>query len=352
MSNPAERAVQRLDDLQQRFPPLALPIGVVRKFADDRTSAWGALMTFYAFLGMFPLLVIGLTIIGHLAAGDPELEEALLEGALGQIPIVGGMIEDDVSTLQAGGLGLVVGLAGLFWGATGIYNSGQLAMSQIWNVEGIDRPGLVIRLVRSLILFIVFGAGVIGGGWLVQQGFFSGAGALTRTWTFFASLLLGFVIITAIFRIMTPQAIETRKLLIGAALAAIGWEGLQIVGGFVVAQETDQVDIYGVFAYVIALLMWLWLVFRVLLFSAEAAVVIDRDLWPRNIAQPPLNDADKRVLAALARNERRRPEQHIDVWFDDSEEDEEEGLPVDRYEDRGEDAHEDSNQDEEVESDR
>jgi hypothetical protein len=82
------------------------------------------------------------------------------------------------------------------------------------------------------------------------------------------------------------------------------------------------------------LLMWLWLVFRVILFSAEAAVVIDRGLWPRNLAQPPLNDADKRVLAALARNERRRPEQHIEVWFDDSEEDTEEDLPVDRYEDR------------------
>jgi uncharacterized BrkB/YihY/UPF0761 family membrane protein len=59
------------------------------------------------------------------------------------------MIEDDVSALQAGGLGLAVGVAGLFWGATGIYNSGQLAMSQIWNVEGIERPGLPMRLVRS-----------------------------------------------------------------------------------------------------------------------------------------------------------------------------------------------------------
>ncbi|MFP4555130.1 MAG: YihY/virulence factor BrkB family protein [Actinomycetota bacterium] len=334
MANPAERVVQRLDDLQQRFPPLALPVGVVRKFADDRTSAWGALMTFYGFLALFPLVVITLTVIGHLAAADPELEEALLQGAVGQIPIVGTMIEEDVSGLQAGGLGFAVGLLGLFWGATGIYNSGQLAMSQIWNVEGIDRPGLPVRLARSMVLFVLFATGAIGGGWLVQQGFFSDAGSAIRALTFVGSLMLGFAMFSAIFRILTPHTIPMRKLWLGAALATVGWEALQIVGGIVVSQETDQVDVYGVFAYTIALLMWLWLAFRVMLFSAEAAVVIDRGLWPRNIAQPPLNDADKRVLASLARNERRRPEQHIEVWFDDSEEDEEEGLPVDRYEDR------------------
>ena len=334
MTNPAERAVQRLDDLQQNVPVLALPIGVIRKFADDRTSAWGALMTFYAFLALFPLLVIGLTIIGHLAAADPELEDTLLDGVLGQIPVIGGMIENDVSALQAGGLGFAVGLFGLFWGATGIYNSGQLAMSQIWNVEGLERPGIAMRLVRSLMLFVVFGVGAIGTGWAIQNGLYAAVGAPLRLSTALVTLLGGFVMFAAIFRILTPHSIGMRKLWLGAALSAVGWLGLQTVGGFVVSREVDQVDIYGVFAYVIALLLWLWLVFRVLLFSAEAAVVVDRRLWPRNIAQPPLNDADKRVLAALARNERRRPEQHIEVWFDESEEDTEEDLPVDRYDDR------------------
>lgn len=335
MTNPAERVVQRLDDLQQRFPPVGLPIGVVRKFADDRTSAWGALMTFYGFLALFPLVVITLTLLGHLAADDPGLEEALLEGAVGQIPIVGTMIEEDVSGLQAGGLGFAVGLAGLFWGATGIYNAGQLAMSQIWNVEGIHRPGLPLRLARSMLLFVLFAVGAIGGGWLVQHGFFSGAGSMTQALTLLGSLTLAFAMFAAVFRILTPQAVPMRKLWLGAALAAAGWEALQIAGGIVVSRQVGQVDVYGVFAYMIALLMWLWLVFRMMLFSAEVAVVVDRDLWPRNIAQPPLNDPDKRVLASLARNERRRPEQHIEVWFDDNEEeDDEEDLAVDRYDDR------------------
>ncbi|MGY6500099.1 MAG: YihY/virulence factor BrkB family protein [Acidimicrobiales bacterium] len=331
--NQIERAVQAFDRFQQRTPVLGLPIGVIRKFADDRASAFGALLTFYGFLAMFPLLVIGLTVLSRWAEDDPELEEALLDSVVNQIPIVGGMIEDDVSTLQAGGVGLAVGIAGLLWGATGLYNSGQLAMSQVWNVEGLERPGLVWRLVRSLVLFVVLGVGALGTGYAIQQGVFAPVGAEVRLATLTGSLLFGFVMFVAIFRILTPLVIETKRLLIGAALAAVGWEGVQILGGFVIAQELDQSDVYGVFAYVIALLMWFWLVARVLLFSAEAAVVIDRGWWPRNLAQPPLNDADKKVLAALARNERRRPEQHIEVWFDDDEDDEEKGRDVGRYED-------------------
>lgn len=335
--NPAERLVRTFDDFQQRVPVLAFPIGVIRKFADDRTSAWAALMTFYGFLALFPLLVIALTVLGHLAAADPELEQALLDGVLGQIPIVGDMIEEDVSALQAGGLGLFVGVAGLVWGATGIYNAGQLAMSQVWNVEGIHRPGLLMRLGRSLLLFLAFGAGAVGTGWALQTGLFSQVGAATRATSLIGGLVIGFVMFFAILRIMTPSVVDTKKLLLPAGLAAVGWEVLQLIGGFVVSQEVDQQDIYGVFAYVIALLMWLWLSFRMMLFCAEIGVVIDRGLWPRHLAQPPLNDADKRVLAALTRNERRRPEQHIEVWFDESEEDEEAELEVGRYKDVADD---------------
>jgi YihY family inner membrane protein len=334
MTNPAERAVRWLDERQQRIPALALPIGIIRKFADDRTSAWGALMTFYAFLALFPLLVIGLTVLGRVAADDPDLQRRLLDGVLGQIPVVGGMIEDDVSALQAGGLGLAVGLVGLVWGATGIYNSGQLAMSQVWNVEGLERPGLVQRLVRSLVLFVVLGVGAVGTGWAIRNGLYASVDAPLRISTALGTLVASFAVLALVFRILTPPAVEMRKLWVGVGLSTVGWLGLQVLGGYAISREVEQVDIYGVFAYVIAVLMWLWLVFRVMLFSAEAAVVIDRGLWPRSLAQPPLNDADKRVLAALARNERRRPEQHIEVWFDESEEDTEAHLPSDRYEDR------------------
>jgi hypothetical protein len=56
----------------------------------------------------------------------------------------------------------------------------------------------------------------------------------------------------------------------------------------------------------------------VTLYAAEANVVVTRRLWPRSIVQPPLTDADRRVLSDIAQQEERRPEESVDVGFEAS----------------------------------
>jgi uncharacterized BrkB/YihY/UPF0761 family membrane protein len=73
--------------------------------------------------------------------------------------------------------------------------------------------------------------------------------------------------------------------------------------------------VYGVFAVVIVLLSWLFLSARMLLYAAELNVVLARRLWPRSLFQPPLTGPDRRVLAALAEAEERRPEETVEVRF-------------------------------------
>jgi hypothetical protein len=53
----------------------------------------------------------------------------------------------------------------------------------------------------------------------------------------------------------------------------------------------------------------------VLLYAAEINVVLARRLWPRTLLQPPLTEPDRRVLADLAMNEKRRPEETVEVHF-------------------------------------
>ncbi len=53
-----------------------------------------------------------------------------------------------------------------------------------------------------------------------------------------------------------------------------------------------------------------------MLYAAELNVVLARRLWPRSLLQPPLTEADRRVLADLAMVEERRPEQSIAVTFE------------------------------------
>ena len=71
----------------------------------------------------------------------------------------------------------------------------------------------------------------------------------------------------------------------------------------------------GVFAVVIVLLSWLYLSSRLLLYAAEINVVLAKRLWPRSLVQPPLTEPDRRVLAALAETEERRPEETVEVRF-------------------------------------
>ena len=74
--------------------------------------------------------------------------------------------------------------------------------------------------------------------------------------------------------------------------------------------------VYGQFGLVLGLIGWLYLVAQLTLYAAELNVVRSRHLWPRSIVQPPLTPADEQVLGDIARQEERRPEQHVEVGFE------------------------------------
>ena len=78
-------------------------------------------------------------------------------------------------------------------------------------------------------------------------------------------------------------------------------------------------SVYGVFATVLGLIAWIYLAVEITVYCAEINVVLARRLWPRAIVQPPLTEADRASMAMQALQNQRRPEQHIEVTFDDRE---------------------------------
>jgi YihY family inner membrane protein len=314
-----ERVVRWFDDHQQDRWWLAHPIGTVRKYADDRGSAFAGLVTFQVFLGMLPLLVVVLTVLGRVLGGSEELRDAALDSALGQFPVLGDRIEDDLGALSVDGWWVVASIAGLLWTSSGIYHGLQLALNQVWNVEGIHRQGFVSRHVRAVILFVLVLGAAIGSAFVDVTRFMNGLppvvvsmlGALAAA-AFAAVLLLG------VFRIVTAPIVPTACLVPAAVLAGLIWELLQKVGSWIVLDRLSQAgDLYGSIGFVVVVLFWINLLARSAIFANEWAVVSWRGLWPRRIAQPPLTEADRIVLAGLARNERRRPEEHIEVRFEE-----------------------------------
>jgi uncharacterized BrkB/YihY/UPF0761 family membrane protein len=200
------------------------------------------------------------------------------------------------------------------WGGLGITQSAQDAMNALWAIPRRSRPGYWLRLARGLGFLALLAGGVVVAAALAQLAT-SGPGP-GRALAVAGSLLLNLVLLAVMFQVLSGRWVAWRRLLPGAAVGAVGWSVLQTLGVYLLDRQLAQANlVYGVFAVVIVLLSWLFLSARMLLYAAELNVVLARRLWPRSLFQPPLTEPDRRVLAALAEAEERRPEETVEVRF-------------------------------------
>ena len=314
MAGGVERLLGAADRFQQARPFLAVPVAVVRKFGDDQAGKHAALLAYYGFLCLFPLLLVFATLLAYTLGHDPRLQEQLIDAAVAQFPVLGTQIEGSIKAIEGSGLGLVVGVLGTLWGGLGIAQSAQDAMNTLWAIPRRSRPGFWWRLARGLGFLVLLAGGVVVAAALAQLAKIGpGPGAALAV---AGSLLLNLVLLAVMFQVLSGRWVAWRRLLPGAALGAVGWSVLQTLGVYVLDRQLEQANlIYGVFAVVIVLLSWLYLSAQMLLYAAELNVVLARRLWPRSLFQPPLTGPDRRVLAALAEAEERRPEETVEVRF-------------------------------------
>lgn len=308
------RALEAFDRFQQGHAWAAFPVAVVKKFGDDQAGSLAALIAYYGFFSLFPLLLVFVTVLGFVLQGNAELQQRILDSALAEFPVIGTELGQNVGAVQGSGLALVVGLAGALWGGLGVMSSAQNAMNEVWNVPFTRRPNVMARTARSLGLLLVLGGGVILTTALASLG---GAVAGSGPFALAGSLLVNTGLFLLAFRVLTSAPVGWRDLWPGALVAGAAWTGLQALGSFYVQRQLRGAsDVYGTFATVIGLLSWLYLAAQVTLLAAEVNVVRTRRLWPRSLVTPPLTEADRRALARLVRQEERRPEQRVEVSFE------------------------------------
>src|ERR1700712_1159480 len=84
--------VARLDELQRRHPRAGAPLAGLYKYFDDAGGHLAALITYYGFLSLFPLLLLMSTILGFVLRGDPHAQQAVMKSALGQFPVIGAQL--------------------------------------------------------------------------------------------------------------------------------------------------------------------------------------------------------------------------------------------------------------------
>ena len=310
-----ERLLRGIDRFQQRHSVLGFPFGVVKKYGDDQGGKHAALLAHYGLLCLFPLLLVFVTVLGYLLAGNPQLQEDVIETLVSQFPVLGTQIAGSIRTIQGSGLALAVGVLGTLWGGLGITQSFQDALNDVWNIPRRQRPNFWWRLARGLGALLLVAGEVVAATVLAQQGL-AGPGLLGRFDLLAGSVLLNFLLLVVLFQVLTGMTVPWRRLMPGAAFGALGWSVLQSAGVTILNRQLEQANlVYGVFAVVVVLLGWLYLTCQLVLFAAEVNVVLARRLWPRSLLQPPLTEPDRQVLTALAQTEERRPEQRVQVTF-------------------------------------
>ncbi len=274
--------LRRFDEFQQTKPALALPLGIVKKFSEDEGGSMVSLIAYRAFFSLFPLLLLMTTILGYVLAGNEELREEVVTGTLSQFPIIGNQLKG--GELHGSGVALVVGIVGSVLAGLGVVLETEQTFNRCWGVPKTAERGFVGSRLRAIGLLLVLGglavASTVVSGLAAGGADFLGAGGKVAGLAI--ATLLNLFVFGAVFRLLTTDTVEARALIPGVVLATIGWEILQVIGGWYISHEVKNASaVYGTFALVIGLLAWIHLGATFVVLGAETNVVRIRKLWPR-----------------------------------------------------------------------
>lgn len=314
-------AAGRLDRMQRKHPVLGFPLAVIYKFVDDQGGYLAALIAYYAFVSLFPLLLLASTILGIVLAGNPELQQQILDSALSQIPIIGSDVGEP-DKIGGGTLGLVVGVLGSLYGGLGVAVAVQNAMNTAWAVPKNLRPDPIFARVRGMALLSTVGVAVLA---ITAVNVASSAGyfgAVSGAVVLAAVVVLNVIVFTIAFRLATARALSVADVLPGAVVAGVVWQLLQTFGGVYIKYVVSRASITnGVFAVVLGLLAFMYIAAALVVISVEINVVRVDKLYPRALLTPftddvQLTEGDRLTYTGQAEAQRSKGFEEIDVTFD------------------------------------
>ena len=294
MPGTVERITKRLDEWQRGNAPAGFAYAVVKKAGDDKGSQLAALITYYGFFSLFPLLLVAFTILGFVVEGDAGLRADIADTLQERLPLPG--ITAD--SLNGSGLALVVGVLLTLWSGLGATQVAQDAVNTVWDVPRRQQPTFVRKRLVGLGILAVIGVGLLAATAAGSLASFLGPAAGLGGAV--ASVVINAAVIGSLFRVMVERDLTWREVRWGALAGGVGWTALQLVGGWYTHRLVQSADkTYGTFAVVIGLLSWIYLQAQVFVYAAEIASVSSRRLWPRAIDADRPTDADARVAQAI-----------------------------------------------------
>ena len=323
-------ATDRLDEFQRRHRWASFPLAIVYKFHDDQGMYLAALIAFYGFLSLFPLLLLLTSILGFALQNDADLQARILDSTLSQFPVIGDQLGEPQG-LRGNGIAVVVSALVAVYGALGVAHAVQHAMNVTWAVPRCRRPNPFRVRLRSLLLIAIGGLATLvttvlsalaGSG----TAFGADLGWISAVLIIVAAIAVNSAVFVFGFWICVEHEERSfRDLVPGALTAASVWQVLQVGGTAYVGHVVKGTEAtYGAFALVLGLIAWLFLASVAIVMSAEIDVVRYKRLYPRSLLTPFTDDvdltrADRRTYTDIATAQQAKRFQSVTVSFDEDE---------------------------------
>ena len=258
-----------LDKIAVKLPFLKPVAAVQRRYGDVGGNQLAAAFTLQAFLSLFPLVLVAIAVLGFVAAGSETDVSGRLVDQLGLQGESAKMMTDAVGAAESSRKSAsIVGFLGLLWSGLGLVGALQYAYNSVWQVKdrGMkDKLFGLSWLAGAAVLFVGGAAATTALRWL--PGFLAPLGILI---TFAVSL--GLWLWTS--RVLPNTKLPWRRLLPGALLGAIGLEVLKFAGAYYVPKAVaSSSQLYGSLGIVFAVLAWMLLFGRLVVYSAVLNVV-------------------------------------------------------------------------------
>jgi membrane protein len=315
------------DAWQRRHRVLGIPIAVIYKFFDDQGGYLAAVLTHYSVLAILPVLLIASSVLGFVLQGHPALEQQILSSALAQFPIVGEQLGRPQG-IQGSATAVVVGSLTAIYGVVGLGQAAQNAVNVVWAIPRNSRLNPVLSRLRSLVWLVLAGLALVFVAVLTSiashvEVFGKDLGPGARWLGAAAAVVFTTGVLVLMMRLATPQQEHVRDVLPGAALIAVLWQLLQVVGGVYVSHViANASEMNGVFAVVLGLIALVYVASVMAMLGLETNVVLAKHLYPRALLTPftdavDLTEADRTVYRDYAQAQRHKGFERVQVTFDD-----------------------------------
>lgn len=311
-----QKPLSRLDSFQRRHGFLGFPYAVIKKYGDDEAGYQAALLTYYGFLSIFPLLLVLTTVLGVLAGSHPHLKATIITSTTQYFPTLGNQLSEHIGSLHKTGLALAIGILFTLYGTRGIADAFRHGVYHIWRVPKVRRAAFPLAAVRSLGIVVIGGAGFILASVIAGYAVTAGHGAGFHVLSVAIDLVILFWVFLFLIKVSLPMHVGFRDIEAGAAAAAIGLVILQTLGNYIIRHQLKNLSaLYSNFAIVLGLLFWVYLQSQVIYYAIEVASVRASRLWPRSLTGNDLTEADKQAYAWQAKKEKRVEEEDVIARF-------------------------------------